>query len=287
MRPALFIFRTQETIEMQILPWRWFSACLIVCSVMAGSAWAQPLAGNAQVPSLLKQPVVQSDVVYNKAKDTVSISSKGDMLSSIFSQIGKQSGIDIRMDPKIEVSVTINVKDMPLERAIDAMTKGLNVLKSYESSGKKKDLLVQLSILPAGQYDASTAISLMSLDREIGMRAGQMYSQSKAGKRKQREADLLAKRWQARQSSLNAQQQKAYQERLKALEERALVKEQQREAKEKKKAERLEKRLAGLPPQARERVLNKPVLDKQKMEQARRDFSQPAVPPAELGVEPD
>lgn len=264
----------------------WISALVLpaVALSWAAVASAAPQAGPSAratagtVGPATPQVIEEGQVIYDKRKDTLTANIKGSKLSEVLFMVARQSGMDVRMDPKTDRSVTMEFKDVPLERAVDRLTgQGLNVLKSFDSAGKgKKDLLIGLVILPAGQSDASTAVSLLSLDREIGMRAGQMYSQTAAGKRTGRQADLMAKRWQQRQKALTPAQQAAYAARMKQLEEKALEREKRRaEAKERREKHQAD-RLATLPPTARDRVepgRKKP--DPKLLEKARRDFAQP------------
>lgn len=230
------------------------------------------------VPSSVRQTPAQAELgpmSYNRQKDTLSLEVKDEKLSSVLFRLGLQAALDVRMDMKVERPVTLSFKDVPLEKAVDRLTSQLNVLKSFEKKGKK-NLLVQVVVLPEGKYDASAATRLLDIDRELGLRAGQLYSQTADGQRTKRKADMLAERWAARQ--LTPQQRAAYEADLKRLEERALAREKRNEERKTQHEEQRAQVLESLPADARARRQNPVKPSAEQQARARAQFAQPVTP---------
>lgn len=212
---------------------------------------------------------------YNRQKDTLSLEAKNEKLSSVLFRLGMQAALDVRMDMKVDRVVTLSFKDVPLEKAVDRLTSQLSVLKSFEKKGKK-NLLVQVVVLPEGKYDASAATRLLDIDRELGLRAGQLYSQTADGQRTKRKADMLAERWAAR--PLSPEQRAAYEADLKRLEERALAREKRNEERKAKQAANKAHVLESLPADVRASRQNPAKPSTEQQARARAQFAQPVTP---------
>lgn len=227
---------------------------------------------------------VAEPVLYDRQQDTLSIQTKDHALSDILLRVSRQTGMDVRMDPKVERKVTMTLKAQPIERSLDRLLAQLSVLKQFKTEGKgknQKDILVSITVLPEGQRDASSAQRLMSSEAELPYRAGVMSQYDKrAAVRSDIRNDQMVNRWKAREKTLTAKEKARY-DKLKAdMDKRTAAQEKDRaeqkarhDAREAARAER-KKEIPGYS----ERAANKKK-DPALAEKARLEFAQPESDP--------
>lgn len=227
---------------------------------------------------------VAEPVLYDRQQDTLSIQTKDHALSDILLRVSRQTGMDVRMDPKVERKVTMTLKAQPIERSLDRLLAQLSVLKQFKTEGKgknQKDILVSITVLPEGQRDASSAQRLMSSEAELPYRAGVMSQYDKrATVRSDIRNDQMVTRWKAREKTLTAKEKARY-DKLKAdMDKRTAAQEKDRaeqkarhDAREAARAER-KKEIPGYA----ERAANKKK-DPALAEKARLEFAQPESDP--------
>lgn len=230
--------------------------------LVSGAVWAAgaPAPQNASSPParlVAQAPGVAtaSGVAYDRQNDRISIAVEQQPLSDVLLNIGRQTGIDMRLDPQADGPVTLNIDKLPLETGLDRLGH-LNVIKQYKSAGKgkKKKLLVRVSVLPEGKVDASAARSLMDADKEVDLRSGVMSAALAAMKRHKTKEDMMMQRWKSRLGDLTPEQKKRYDDRMQAFADRQAELEKRRAAAEAKRDQKRQQRIQQLPPGAQQRA---------------------------------
>ena len=174
--------------------------------------------------------IAATGVAYDRINDRISIVVEQQALSEVLRNIGGQTGIDVRLDPRADGKVSLNIDRLPLEAALDRLGH-LNVVKQYRPAGKgKKKLLVRISVLPAGKVDPDAAVRLLDADKEVDMRAMAMTaSMQEMARQHAIQDDLMMQRWNLRLRDLTPAQKKHYEEQMKEFSARD-AKQQQRMA---------------------------------------------------------
>ncbi|MDO8267474.1 MAG: hypothetical protein Q7T32_06530 [Moraxellaceae bacterium] len=264
-------------------------ALLLTLLIITPAAFATsptPNTASKAVPKAAPKPAeasVAEPVLYDRQQDTLSIQTKDHALSDILLRVSRQTGMEVRMDPKVERKITMTLKAQPIERSLDRLLAQLSVLKQFKTEGKgknQKDILVSITVLPEGQRDASSAQRLMQSDAELAYRAGVMSQYDKrAGVRSDILNDQMVDRWKAREKTLTAKEKARY-DKLKAdMDKRTAAQEKKRaeqkaghDAREAAHAERQKER-----PGYAERATKKK--DPALIEKARLEFAQPESDP--------
>lgn len=184
-------------------------------------------------------------VVYDRRADRLSIAVDDQPLSDVLLQVARQSGIDVRLDPRADGPVTLHVDRLPPGEALDRLGR-YNVVRQYARAGKKK-LLVRVTVLPAGQADQSGASSLIAVDREVDYRAGEMSMAQEAMRRRGEPDDLVMQRWKARLGNLTPAQKERYDARQRDFAAREEQKRQRDAADALARRQRDEAQFRGLP----------------------------------------
>lgn len=264
-------------------------ALLLTLLIITPAAFATsptPSTTSKAPPKAAPKPVeatAAEPVLYDRQQDTLSIQTKDHALSDILLRVSRQTGMDVRMDPKVERKVTMTLKAQPIERSLDRLLSQLSVLKQFKTEGKgknQKDILVSITVLPEGQRDASSAQRLMSSDAELSYRAGVMSQYDKrAGVRSDIRNDQMVDRWKAREKTLTAKEKARYDKlkadmdrRTAAQEKKRAEKKAEHDAREAAHAERQKER-----PGYAERATKKK--DPALIEKARLEFAQPESDP--------
>lgn len=239
---------------------------LLLVAPLASAAPVKPAEASAKLP-----------VLYDKQHDTLSLQAKDMSLRDILLQITRQTGMDVRIDPTVERKTTLNLKPLPLEKSVDTLLAGLNVLKEFKTTGKgdkQKDMLVGIVVLPEGKSDPSTALRLMERDAELAYRAGVISQFDKRAKAKGIEKDMMVERWKTRAGKLSAAEKARYDKLKKDADRRTAEQEAQRAEQEAKRKKREEERIERLKqvPGGEKRLAKKP--DPEMAEKARKQFVQ-------------
>lgn len=236
----------------------------IVLGLLAsGAAWAAnapaaapKAASAAPQPAQTAQATTVSGVAYDKQKDRISIVVEQHPLSDVLLNIGRQSGIDMRLDPQADGPVTLNIDKLPLESALERLGH-LNVIKQYKSVGKgkqKKKLLIRVSVLPEGKTDPDAAVRLMDADKEVDFRSGMMSAAQRAMARHNTREDLMMQRWKARLGDLTPEQKQHYDDRMREFADREAEKEKRNAEAEAQRQQKRDARISQLPPGAQDRA---------------------------------
>lgn len=179
-------------------------------------------AGKAGTVSV-KKPAI----LYNKEGDLLAINANGEKLSVLLAELARQSGLEIRMDPKADRAVTMETRPLPLLQAVDALTARLNTIKQFgarpaavagkaapaangksaATNQKPAQLLIAITVLPQGQSDASRAAPVLEPGKEIELRAERALKGS--------DRYAVRERWQARLDKMPAKQKAGYEEKAK------------------------------------------------------------------------
>lgn len=258
-------------------------AMLLALLLMVPAAFASP---PAKAPARTPAPAaatVAEPVLYDHQHDTLSIQAQDLSLSDILLRVSRQTGMDVRVDPKVERKVSMSLKPLPLEASLDRLLAHLSVLKEYQSDGKgksPKDVLVGITVLPEGQLDASSAQRLMDRDAELAYRAGVMSQYEKRAKeRGDIQKDAMINRWKTRTKKLSAADKARY-EKLKAEMDKRTAEQEKRQAEQDAKRVEMDKqrieRLKQIPG-GEARLAKKP--DPELAAKARQQFAQPVSEP--------
>lgn len=192
---------------------------------MLATALLLPLAATA-APAPAGAPgkpgavsVKKPAVIYRKEGDLLAINASGEKLSVLLAELARQSGLEIRMDPKADRAVTMETRPLPLLQAVDALTARLNTIKQFgarpgaasgKAAGKNQkpaQLLIAITVLPQGQSDVSRAAPVLAPDKEIELRAERALKGS--------DRYAVRERWQARLDKMPAKAKASYEEKAK------------------------------------------------------------------------
>lgn len=241
--------------------------------------WAMPAVAVPLAPA-------KQDMVYDKKSDQLNATLVNAPLLAVLSDMARQSGLEIKADPKVDRLVTDEFKALPLATAVDRLTAKLNVIKQFrkvagKDKGKSRSILVGLVVLPEGQTDASAALSLLDADKESAYRAS---LKARGAAKNQQRSDMMTERWDARVEGMDDAQRARYEKKLKEETERAAALQAKRDKSEQqalaKKNERdarqleQEKRRAA----ARGEEYKPQQADPEKAKQAQKQFAQPKTP---------
>ncbi|MFZ5724412.1 MAG: hypothetical protein ACOY33_12225 [Pseudomonadota bacterium] len=223
------------------------------------------------------------DVVYSKPDDKLSVNAVNAPLLAVLAEVARQTGLEIKADPKADREINQEFSNLPLPDALDRVTAKLNVIKQYGKQGKGKEqrnLLIAIVVLPEGQTDASAALALLNPDAEATMRA------SLAGRTdgKKKRLDFTAERWNARVARMDPERRKKYEEQLRERLEKNAAKEKKRQEMAAERKQRQDARdarredLARKAAAARGEEYKPRQPDPELARKAREEFAQPATP---------
>ena len=197
---------------------------LLPLAATAAPAGPAPASAPGKPGSVsVKKPAV----IYQKEGDLLAINANGEKLSVLLTELARQSGLEIRMDPKADRAVTMETRPLPLLQAVDALTARLNTIKQFgarpaavagktapaangKSAAKNQkpaQLLIAITVLPQGQSDASRAAPVLDPGKEIELRAERSLKGS--------DRYAVRERWQARLDKMPAKQKAGYEEKAK------------------------------------------------------------------------
>lgn len=203
--------------------------------------WAQ----TAQATTPTASPLVQ----YDKRTDKLTIEADKASLKELLARIQLASGVEISMDPTLERPVSMQMKDQPLEAALLALARRLNLNHALfygrpAKAGKAPSLLIGMHVLPSGTASGNIApVVDPNLEAFVHTRAA---SQRDPSARLPEVLDPTSRRWQERLRAMSPQRREQLQakavERVKRLDERKAEKQKRREERraerEKRRAER-------------------------------------------------
>lgn len=226
---------------------------------------AKPSAPGKPAAEAAKKPAV----VYLADRDQLVINARGEPLSQLLAELSRQSGLEVRLDPKADRPVTLETKPLPLLQAVDALTAQLNTIKQFgdrpkpltarpEPAGKAgaktpakapaktaasaAPLLIAITVLPKGQVDVSRATPVLAQGKEIELRAER--------NRKGHDRYTARERWQVRLDKMPPKMRANFEEKLKprelspqelARQEKIRAARVKKEEEDKRRWERMEK----------------------------------------------
>lgn len=234
---------------------------------------ASPGAAQAAVPSAARKPPLAADypILYAAAEDRLRVKVDNMMLAAVLAEIMRQSSLEIRIDPLVDRPVSIAFEDLPIEQGVDRLTAGLNVIKEFRKTPAGANLLVALTVLPAGKQDASAAVRAVDLDTEMGYQAGRV---ARAGNPKIVNRSL--ERWQARLDRLPPEVRKRYDELL-AREQKRLAERAERHQAFEARQEKLREKLRADAERIRKQS-PRPPMDPEQLERLREQLAVPEMP---------
>ncbi|MDF1630613.1 MAG: hypothetical protein P1U78_12530 [Alcanivoracaceae bacterium] len=105
---------------------------------------------------LLTASVAHAQVTVNG--DSVAIEVAQQSLTTVLTDVAQQTGATIKVDSNVERLVSISIKNMPLQRAMDqiARQEGLNIVLGWRRDGEGNDHLASIDVLPDGNMDPAS-----------------------------------------------------------------------------------------------------------------------------------
>ncbi len=192
------------------------------------------------------------EVFYDKAADRLSVKADTTSLKGLLARIALLTGAEFLIDPAVEQTVSITLKDMPLEKGLKRIVKALDL--SYAMMYQKKEgqdeaaepLLVTMKIVPKGMKNPNL-VSVVDVKGEAVIRSFSRRPLRKG--QKPSIFDYAEKRWQARLDSMTAEERKQIEEDIKRRQEEQAARMEEKEERgaerEERKAEHQAKRQAA------------------------------------------
>jgi len=168
------------------------------------------------------------EVIYDKATDKLSVEAGMVSLKGLLARISLMSGVEFLMDPEVEQSVSITLKDCPLEKGLRKIMRTLNLRyamiyqKEAGQNPSAEPLLISMKIVPEGKENNPNLIlaPLVDVNGEAVIRS---LSSSKPHRRgDQTPAAIFGhaeQRWQARLNKMPEEKRKRIEENLKQRQE--------------------------------------------------------------------
>lgn len=119
---------------------------------------------------------MRPQVRYDSTADRLTVIAQEIPLSKLLVHIAVASGIEILMDPAADRSVSITLRDKPLEAGLKQLVRGLSYAMFYgskTSDGSKPSppLLITMKVLPQGKEDSTALVPVVTLEKEARARA--------------------------------------------------------------------------------------------------------------------
>ena len=128
----------------------------VVLVLLSGTSWAEIVVQNQRV----------------------TIDVQGSSLTEVLTEVARQAGATIQVDPKVEHQVSVRIKNLPMQRAMDqvARQEGLNIVLGWRRNSEGQDYLTSIDVLPDGN------MKLSDLEREDAKRQRILQQQQKERK---------------------------------------------------------------------------------------------------------
>lgn len=179
-------------------------------------------------------------VDYQATHDTLSVSSKNTLLSTILAQIAVQTGIEISMSPRIETKVTVNFKHLPIETGLKRLVRnaGVNHLLLYGETKDSKPLILALKVFPSGVNSSADLISVVPNSKEIDVHKHQADTQEGISS----VHDLVRQRWEQQLETVSPTQKQKLQAQLDQKEKQKLARVEKNQKRDAKREQRIANR---------------------------------------------
>ncbi len=212
---------------------RFFPQYLLILLLLFLSAW-----------NVLGEELNVFHVEYHTTHDTLSVSSKKTLLSTILAQIAVQTGIEISMSPRIETKVTVNFKELPIETGLKRLVRnaGVNHVLLYGETKDSKPLILALKVLPSGVNSSSDLISVVPNSKEIDIHKHQTNTQEGISS----VHDLVRQRWEQQLEILSPTQKQKLQAQLDQKEKQKLARVEKNQERDAKREQRISNRKGHL-----------------------------------------
>lgn len=200
---------------------RWLSGVLLLCVTWQAS-WAD-------------QP---PHISYDRQTDEIALQVEDMPLSELLARIGVLAGLDVRLDPALEQSISHTLPAQPLQQALKDLAKSyrLNYIMQHgELRDGKRDLLA-FYLLRDGHMSAADLVPLVSAQYEA------LVNMDRQSSNQQVSEERSWQRWRARFDRL-PEQDRQYMEaqfhrKMQKRAEKAAKKARSREAREQRRAEK-------------------------------------------------
>ncbi|MCF6255954.1 MAG: hypothetical protein L3J98_06940 [Gammaproteobacteria bacterium] len=150
-------------------------------------------------------------ISYDKTTDTISVAANEASYKAIMARIATLSGVEILMDPKAEHNITIDVSDLPLEKALKQLSRQTSFVLIHDipetdvSKSREKPvqpILVRMRILPEGEFTTDALYPILAPAGEAFIREKNRYSAPA------QQVDIFnhaQKRWEARLKAMSSE----------------------------------------------------------------------------------
>lgn len=213
----------------QLIKWPVRTMLAGLLLMMGASAWAES---------------AKATTAYDKVGDRLSVTVEDVSFTGLMARIASLTGLEILMDPKAEHNISINLSDMPLEKALKQIARETSYVFVYdrpksvnkESVKKAAAVLVSMHILPKGEHDNDGIRPLLGATGEAFIREKDRYAEPE---HEMKIFNHAQKRWDARLKNMPAERREAL---LKSAEEKREKVAKQQAKRAQRKIERDEKR---------------------------------------------
>lgn len=190
----------------------------------------------------------KAPIFYDNSADSLTLRVAGMTMEKVLGAIALQSGVEIQLDPEAAAEpVTMQFENQPLERGLKQLLINTSYAFKYTAltaeNGEQRNSLIAVRVLPKGKTDTSMLRSVVNMQSEAVIRAGDRGEKPKA-------LDLVEQRWQERLSRLPLERRQELEqradERLKRREEQKARRDEKRKEMKDKRDERKAERDARL-----------------------------------------
>ncbi len=123
--------------------------------------------------ALFASAVVSADVRVEDKRVFIDVEQQS--LTAVFAHVAEATGAKVEVSPKVERPVSISVRGMPMQRAMDEIARqyGLNIVLGWQRDSTGNSRLISIDVLPDGDMDYS------SLEEEDSRRQRILNQQNK------------------------------------------------------------------------------------------------------------
>ncbi len=136
-------------------------ALAVICSV---ASMHPASASQAAVPT-------KFSMKYDGTTDVISIHAQQVELKRVLSSLTMRTGIDTRIHPEANRTISTDISQLPLTKAVKQLCQPLNCIVRSASSQQDRNMVIAIEVLPTGDESSEFLPSVIPLSQEMGMRA--------------------------------------------------------------------------------------------------------------------
>ena len=85
------------------------------------------------LPVVAAPPAVPAPFKYDSDKDRLSLNVTDVSLKGLLTTLGRNTGVEMRMDPAAERKVSANIESLPLEEGLKRITRGMSTIAVHDA----------------------------------------------------------------------------------------------------------------------------------------------------------